>query len=198
MSIAGALAVLAGLTLAGRRRGGRRGPSRDTRDDRTRAQALTLLRDARTEIAQADQKASILLAAVGVIVIVFLGALLNGYWSPMALAAPWLWLWWTGAIAFGAAVSMFAVAVFPRIGPRGTGRGPGVSSFLDVVACSDERELYRSIEGSHTAGTDDILRELLELSRIVYRKYVLLRVGIALLAPAAVCSAAASIGSSLA
>ncbi|WP_148046301.1 Pycsar system effector family protein [Halostreptopolyspora alba] len=158
---------------------------------------MALLGDARREVAQADQKASILLAAVGVVVSVYLGALLEQKWTPAELARPWRWLWWGGGAAFGAAMLMFAMVVFPRLGSSRRGRDSGISSFIDVVHCSDQHELRRSLGRSGTADLDALTRELNAVSRIAYRKYVLLRVGLVLLGPAAVCSVAVALGSAL-
>ncbi|WP_046470876.1 Pycsar system effector family protein [Allosalinactinospora lopnorensis] len=177
--------------------GGPPGDRRPSLEDRIRSHALALLDDARKEVAQADQKASILLAAVGVVVSVFLGALLDGKWSPAEVKAPWQWLWWTGVAAFGTAMLMFAMVVFPRLGPRRASRGTEISSFIEVARCADKDELRRSLERPCAADLGDVLSQLYKVSRIVYRKYMLLRSGLVLLAPAAACSAAAALGSAL-
>ncbi|MBB4935220.1 hypothetical protein F4561_006114 [Lipingzhangella halophila] len=180
--------------LLARIRDGRRPRSADP----TREHALALLGEARKEVVHADQKAAILLAAIGVVVSVFLSALLEQKWTPTALAQPWQGLWWGGGAAFGAAMLLFAMVVFPRLGTKRADQGAGVSSFIDVVRCADRHELYWSLERSCAADLDAVTHQLRAVSRIAYRKYLLLRVGLVLLASAAACSTAAALGPALA
>lgn len=85
----------------------------------------TILREAREELARADGKASILLAAIGVVIGAIFAAILGGSWRPHHLDNNIEWLWWVGAVVGLAGATVFGSAVFPRTTYRSK-RRPGI------------------------------------------------------------------------
>src|SRR5262245_8921031 len=64
-------------------------------EDRT-TYLVDLLKEAREELARADSKAALLLAATGVAVGALLAGLIGGKWMPFSLDNRVEWLWWFG------------------------------------------------------------------------------------------------------
>jgi hypothetical protein len=76
--------------------------------------AEKMLAEARAEMPQADNKASILLAALGIATGVVAAGAIGGDWIPHDLANSVEWLWWIGAGCVAGAILAAAMAVFPR------------------------------------------------------------------------------------
>ena len=95
-----------------------------------------ILAETRAEIDRADQKASILLAGVGVAIGAILAGLIPAHWSPSDLGSPWQWIWWLGVAATAVGIVFLLAAVYPRIG------GKPVSKQLNYFgdACEYQRE----------------------------------------------------------
>lgn len=72
-----------------------------------------LLVDLRSEIARADSKASVLVAALGMTAGVISGWLAGSGWRPSALSAPGTALWWTGTGGLATALLAMLMAVLP-------------------------------------------------------------------------------------
>jgi MFS family permease len=131
-----------------------------------------ILAEAHREIDRADQKASILLAGVGVAIGAILAGLIPAHWSPSDLGSPWQWIWWAGILATSVGIAFLLAAVYPRIG--GKGNGKQLNYFGD--ACEmPTREAVREclIETSK----DELGRTVDQIfvdSRIVKRKYRLI------------------------
>ncbi|MDA2812088.1 DUF5706 domain-containing protein [Nocardiopsis sp. RSe5-2] len=159
-----------------------------------RSRARALVADAYAEIRHADQKAAILLAASGVVLGAFLGAVLSGDWSPGALRTPWDRLFWGGCLAFGAATAAFASAVYPRLPTAQRRPVTTAVSFLDIERIGTDTELRSALDGDLSA----LLGHLRTVSRIVVRKYRLLRTGIALLVLSFTLIAGAAVGTAAA
>jgi MFS family permease len=140
------------------------------------ALANTILREAREELARADGKASILLAAIGVIIGAIVAAILGGSWHPTHLDDNIEWLWWIGtAIGLAGAVA-FGAAVFPRTTYRAKRRPGIVSYFGDVVGLSK----VQLKEGLITTAKDPdaaTLDQVEAISSVVDKKYRCIQVG---------------------
>lgn len=148
--------------------------------------ANKILREAREELVRADGKASILLAATGVI----LGAVLTGSWRPSYFDAPLACLWWAGSVIGMAGVGAFGVAVFPRTTYRSKRRPGIVSYFGDVVGLSKDqlkRNLIDTAEDASTATLDQVEA----ISSVVDKKYRAIQIGMICVGVAALCWVAA-------
>jgi hypothetical protein len=143
-------------------------------DEKTRVnQTLVrrMLAEAREDVANADQKASTVLAGLGVGVGAVVGGILAGNWRPTSLQSPAMGLWWAGTFAVLAAMACAAFAVWPRYNSRDTAEG--VYSWAHVAS-------YRSLTAFSEAldTTDSLARTrycLWEISKIVATKCRLVR-----------------------
>jgi hypothetical protein len=93
-----------------------------------------LLRETREEMVRADQKASILLATVGVVVGVAAAALVQVKFAPSALPGSVQWLWWVGVVLTTAGTVAFGATIMPMLGSGGDGRT--VQYFGDIARFS--------------------------------------------------------------
>lgn len=153
-------------------------------DQSSQATAYTerLLAETREEIGRADHKASVLLSATAVAVIVLAG-LLTGNWSPLEIAAAIQWLWWIGAVMLVAAISFLGSAVMPRM--RHDGDPSTVAYFGHVLRLTDRRRLVEHLHRSAAKPLDRAVDQLVVLSHIAHRKYRCVQVAIWLLAGSA-------------
>jgi MFS family permease len=140
-----------------------------------------LLDDTREELARADSKAALLLAATGVVVGALLAGLFAGKWTPFDLGIRIEWLWWLGVCAAAAGIFAIAGAVYPRLRPRGAPPPPGAPTYFgDVTTYKDIDAFRRAIEQAPNP-KERLIDQTFVLSRIAWRKYVLLRLGLRLL-----------------
>jgi len=136
-----------------------------------------LLADTREELTRADSKASLLLAAVGVILGALIAGLAGSNWTPLALDSRIQWAWWLGVAAAVAGVLSIAASVYPRIfQPRIP--HPGVPAYYGDVAACRSVEAFRNAIGNVPIPKDRLINQAFVLARIVQRKYVLLRRGL--------------------
>ncbi len=149
-----------------------------------------LLANTRDELNRADFKASLLLAAIGVIIGALIGGLAGSKWTPMTLASGEQGLWWAGVAAAACGVFWIAASVYPRIHQSKTPHH-GLPTYYGDVAT------YRDVDAFHNAITQvpDVRERLINqtyvISGIVQRKYVLLRRGLLSLLVAIVACAVA-------
>ncbi|WP_326665498.1 Pycsar system effector family protein [Streptomyces canus] len=140
--------------------------------------AERLLSDLRTEIARADAKASVLVAALGVAT-ALLGAVAGGHaWAPARLSAPGLALWCAGLAALAVTLLAFLLAVLPRHGTRRWAPGAPLSYFGDIQRAARSGCLAQALtetENDPAAGT---VTALAETSHIAMRKHQWIRVGL--------------------
>lgn len=159
--------------------------------------AETILREAREELARADGKSSLLLAAAGVALGAIIAAIVAGDWTPFHLAPCVQWLWWVGSASGIGAIVAFAYSVYPRTAYRGERVPAIIAYFGDVVATPANRleaNLIRTAKGTDTRVFD----QLKIISGIVDRKYRGIQLGLWLVALASfACTAAVGINSFL-
>lgn len=154
------------------------------------ALATTILREAREELARADGKASILLAAIGVIVGAIVASVLAGSWHPTQLDDHIEWLWWIGsAIGLAGAVS-FGAAVFPRTTYRSKRRPGIVAYFGDVVGLSKD-ELKEGLVDTAKDASAATLDQVAAISSVVDKKYRFIQLGMICVGAASLCWLAA-------
>jgi MFS family permease len=151
-----------------------------------------MLADTREELTRADTKAALILAATGVVIGALLAGLLSGKWTPFDLNSKIEWLWWlgVGSAAFG--VFSIAAAVYPRISRRGTAH-PGVPAYYGDVAAYESIDAFRDAIERAPKPRERLIDQTFVVSRIVQRKYVLLRRGLRCLLVAVVACVAAAI-----
>lgn len=148
--------------------------------------ATTILREAREELARADGKASILLAAIGVIIGAIMAAVLGGSWHPHNLDNNIEWMWWVGAVAGLVGAAAFGSAVFPRTTYRSQRRSGIVAYFGDVVGLTPEKLEQGLIETASEPGAA-ALDQVRAVSSVVDKKYRAIQVGIVCTAIAGLC-----------
>ena len=137
----------------------------------------SLLSEAREELGRADNKTSILLAAVGVVIGALTAAVLAGSWSPVTLSVGLAWIWWIGCGFLSAGITCLGIAIYPRTSrPR---KLPDfVAYFGDVVALKSRANLDRAISNTAGATGSRNLDQLELVSAIVAKKYHYLRLAL--------------------
>jgi hypothetical protein len=145
--------------------------------DATLLYSISLLSNAKEEIDRADAKASILLAASGVVVGALLAGLIAGSWTPLELQASVQWAWWLGLVESAAAIWCLALAVYPRERKGGPEIPGTVTYYRDVLAYPTTVQLVAALHRSAEANIDRISDQLRNVSSIVSRKYRLIRWG---------------------
>lgn len=127
-----------------------------------------LLDETRHEIDRADTKASILLAAAGVVAAVFVAALVSGGLDPTRARGLVQVAGGAAAALVVAGVTLLGAAVYPRIHRATVGRA---RYFMDIAQYNSVAEL-RSAVATEQADVDGRnLQQLFDLSKIVRRKY---------------------------
>ncbi|WP_087874172.1 Pycsar system effector family protein [Arthrobacter globiformis] len=132
--------------------------------------ATQILSEAREELARADGKAGLLLAAAGVVVGALLAGLLAKDWDPTSLQDCIEWLWWTGTAAGLAGLVSLGCAVWPRTKYRKQRHPKTLSFFGDVIGMSMS-ELEENLEVTAAKPGRATLDQLKQVSRIVDQKY---------------------------
>lgn len=130
-----------------------------------------MLAEARTEVSYADHKASMVLAALGIGFGAVVGGLLAGDWKPSDQGRG-EWLWWLGAATALAAVTCAAAAVWPRYSNR---TDPGVYYWGQVARLPSYEDMCKKLDDPSRDDSDRRRHQLWALSKIVMRKYRLLR-----------------------
>ncbi|AXE79573.1 Pycsar system effector family protein [Streptomyces atratus] len=137
-----------------------------------------LLLDLRSEIARADSKASVLVAALGMTAGVISGWLAGSEWRPGALSAPGAALWWTGTGGLATALLSMLMAVLPRY--RGSTWVPGapLTYFADIRRAARQNRLPEALDATESARTTALVTALTETSRIAVCKHRWIRAGL--------------------
>lgn len=138
-----------------------------------------LLAELRTEIAHADNKASVLLGALSMTA-GLIGALLAARgWSPGSLGAPGACLWWAGLAGLAGSLVALLLAITPRYGPTRWSPGRPLTYFDDIRRAVAEGELSRALADTEAAPAAGLVDALTATSRIVGAKHAWIRVGLA-------------------
>jgi hypothetical protein len=143
---------------------------RQTHDRATVELLVDLLKEAREELVRADGKASILLAAAGVIVGTTAAAILAGDWSPFDLLPVPAHLWWAGVGAAVAGIGALGFTVYPRT-KRNKAAPHLVAYFADVTAFEDSNALAQALRRTASGQGSRDVDQLVLISRIVVSKY---------------------------
>jgi hypothetical protein len=156
--------------------------------------ARQLLHETREELDRADRKAQILFAASGVAVSVVLAGVVAGDWSPLDLPTWALATWAAGAALVGIGLIMLGASIFPRIvhhDPDGK-----VAYFGHVASYPNVEALHAALETLATDADDRTMDQLWVVSRIVVRKYRLIRLALLLLGLGLVLALLGAVGGS--
>lgn len=138
-----------------------------------------LLHETREELDRADRKAQILFAAAGVAVSVVLAGITAGDWTPLRLT-PWALLTWSvGAGLVIVGLILLGVSIFPRIVHHDRERK--VAYFGHVASYPSVDAVRAAMKTTAEQPDDRTLDQLWVVSRIVVRKYRLIRWALSLL-----------------
>ncbi|MCX5204846.1 DUF5706 domain-containing protein [Streptomyces sp. NBC_00237] len=154
--------------------------------------ATRLLAELRTEIARADSKASVLVAALGTTAGVASGLLAGRDWSPSSLSTAGTVLWLTGAASFGLALLALLMTVLPRYRLGSWAPGTPLSYFGDIQRAYSQGQLEQALTDTARAPAAALRASLAENSRIAARKHQWIRAGLI-----AFCAGAALLPTSL-
>jgi hypothetical protein len=142
-----------------------------------------LLSEARTEVANADHKASVVLAALGIGFSAIMGGVFASNWRPSDLSDRGQTFWWFGAVCVSLSLISAATAVWPRTGEK-TSNGP-IYYWGQVAQTKSIAELCKRFEADPPDPAKRTTHQLYHLSHLVQRKYWWIRSAIGFGAAAA-------------
>ncbi|MEZ3177385.1 hypothetical protein KYY02_01260 [Streptomyces pimonensis] len=137
-----------------------------------------MLGDLRTEIARADSKAAVLVAALGITAGVFGGLLAGRDWSPDALTATGATVWWAGILALALSLFALLLAVLPRYRDGAWSPGMPLSYFGDIRRAVRAGRLDVALADTESDPVSALTAALTETSRIAWRKHQWIRTGL--------------------
>lgn len=138
----------------------------------------SMLEEARAEVALADHKASMVMTVLGVAFAAILGGLLAGDWKPSNYHAPGEGFWWMGAAVAVGAVASAASAVWPRYTVLDVSKG--IFYWGHVATFKTLHDLCDALDDQPNRESDRTRHQLHKLSKIVQRKYNLVRAAMVL------------------
>lgn len=150
-----------------------------------------MLAEARAEVAIADHKASMLLAALSIGYAAVFGGLLAGDWHPSHMRNLGEPLWWAGAVLALGSVGAAAAAVWPRF--TATDVSNGMFYWGHVADYSSLAEFESVMEKQLPVAQNRTRHQLYRISRLVKRKYSLVRTAMVLSGIAALLFVSASL-----
>jgi Family of unknown function (DUF5706) len=137
-----------------------------------------LLSELRNEIARADSKAAVLVAALGVTVGVLGGLLTGNGWAPQRLSVTAQALLTLGGLGIAVSMVSLLLAVLPRY-RRSTWRpGRPLGYFGDIRRAAEQGLLTDALADTELLAADAVRAALTENSLIVSRKHSWVRAGI--------------------
>ncbi|NUH44241.1 hypothetical protein HUF15_47600 [Streptomyces samsunensis] len=137
-----------------------------------------LLGDLRAEIARADGKAAVLVAALGMTAGIITGLLANSAWAPGDLSAVGSLAWWTGILALALALFALLMTVLPRYGGTAWAPGRPLAYFSDIQRAARLGRLATALDDTARAPVSGLLAALTETSRIATVKHQWIRTGL--------------------
>ncbi|GGL74410.1 hypothetical protein GCM10010129_17700 [Streptomyces fumigatiscleroticus] len=146
-------------------------------DPRTRL-CEHLLLDLRAEVARADSKASVLVAALGMTAGVFSGLLAGRDWSPDALSAVGTAVWWAGIASLAFSLLALLLAVLPRYRSGTWEPGRPLTYFGDIRCAVRAGALDTALADTQSDPVAGLTTALAEMSRIAWRKHQWIRAGL--------------------
>jgi hypothetical protein len=135
--------------------------------------AQSLLEVARFELARADDKANTMFRFYGVVAALSIGLLAGKGWSPSELAPVAQGLFWAGCTALVASGVFLGWTLYPR-DIRGT-PARRLLYFGHVIAFQSVTELTDALNAVEHDRGGRLVEQLLGVSRLVHKKYALMR-----------------------
>lgn len=129
-----------------------------------------LLLEARADVVQADQKASVLLAGLGIGFGAVIGGEMAGDFDPGQLPVAGGILWWAGCLTAAGAVWAAAAAVWPRY-KLDDAPTHGVSYWGHAAAYEAVADLQKAFRERDHDDFDRHSHQLFRLSKVVLTKY---------------------------
>ncbi|MFC1409165.1 Pycsar system effector family protein [Streptacidiphilus sp. N1-12] len=143
------------------------------------AAGTRLLAELRDEIVRADNKASVLVATLG-IAAGLVGGLLTGHdWSPGRLGPVPATAWWLGTVSLGVALVALLLAIRPRYRKSGWRPGLPLTYFQDINQAAALGRLADALADTERDASAALLTSLTSNSLIVARKHQCVRTGLA-------------------
>ncbi len=135
--------------------------------------------ETREELARADGKAALLLAAIGVAVGALLSSFMGGDWTPFSLHNGIEWMWWLGVICLATSIVCLSIAVWPATSTREQNCNSAPAFYSDFASFENAASLRKALEDHRLDEFDRDTSQLHAVSKIVARKYRMIRWGIA-------------------
>lgn len=151
-----------------------------------------MLIEARDDVKHADQKASVLLAALGIGYSAILGGQLSGNWDSDSLSCVGQVAWWVGVVLAGFSVIAAALAIWPRYRIDAAPKY-GITYWGHVAGFEDAGALRKSLETTKADPMERVTDQLWRLSRIVLLKYRYVRAALLLAGSGAILLSAAAV-----
>ncbi|MEU4890736.1 Pycsar system effector family protein [Streptomyces sp. NPDC044780] len=140
--------------------------------------AERLLADLHAEIARADGKAAVLVAALGMTAGIVTALLANSSWTPDQLSTVGSLAWWTGTLALALALFALLMTVLPRYGGKAWTPGQPLAYFSDIRRAARLGRLATALTDTAGAPVSGLLAALTETSRIASVKHQWIRTGL--------------------
>ncbi|WP_411577276.1 Pycsar system effector family protein [Streptomyces sp. HUAS TT20] len=140
--------------------------------------AERLLAEMRGEIARADSKAAVLVAALGLTAGAFSGLVAGRKWEPGVLSAAGTLLWWGGALALALSLLALLLAVLPRYRSGVWSPGQPLCYFGDIQQAVHAGLLADALADTERDPVAGLTAALTETSRIAARKHQWIRTGL--------------------
>ncbi|MER7843196.1 Pycsar system effector family protein [Kitasatospora sp. NPDC096077] len=137
-----------------------------------------LLAELRAEIARADSKAAVLVAALGVIVGVLGGLLTSTGWAPQRLSGAAKALLALGGLGIAVSLVSLLFAVLPRFRHSTWRPGRPLGYFGDIRLAAEQGLLADALADTERLAAEAVRTALAENSLIVSRKHSWVRIGI--------------------
>ncbi len=147
--------------------------------DKTQTMAQSMLEEARADVIHADQKSSLLLAALGVGFGAVVSSQLQSGWDSSSLSARGQVVWWIGVAAAIAAVALATFAIWPRYELDDAPKF-GITYWGHVAALKGPKELTEVLKSQELSSLERTSHQLYMLSRLVLKKYRLVRAALIL------------------
>jgi len=137
-----------------------------------------LLAELRAETERADNKAAVLVAALGITAGLLGGLLSSSGWSPRRLPAPVAAAWWLGTASLAVSLVSLLLAILPRYRRNSWRPGLPLTYFHDIKRAADQGCLAEALADTERDPTRALLDALTSNSRIVASKHRWIRTGL--------------------
>lgn len=141
---------------------------------KTQGALSQMLVETRDDVKHADQKASLILAALGIGFGAVLGGQLAGDFDSSAFSCAGQVVWWTGVLLAVGSVALAVLAVWPRFNLDDSPLY-GITYWGHIAAFEQLRDFEKALEEADTTSERRAAHQVWRLSRLVLLKYRLVR-----------------------